>query len=69
MPLFQWPEPLFPEHVDKISYSPGDFPNAEAIHCNTCKLPVRHREEDMPLADRYIGAFRKVIENYLDLLG
>nr|WP_230416285.1 DegT/DnrJ/EryC1/StrS family aminotransferase [Micromonospora tarapacensis] len=69
LPLFQRPEPLFPEYSDKVSYSPGDFPNAEAIHHNTLKLPVWHGKEDMPLVDRYIDAFRKVIENYCDLLG
>jgi len=69
LPLFQSPEPLFPSYADKLSYSPGDFPNAEAIHRNTLKLPVWHRKEDMPLVDSYIDAFRKVTENYRDLLG
>ncbi|NIL59423.1 DegT/DnrJ/EryC1/StrS family aminotransferase [Salinispora arenicola] len=67
LPLFQRPQPLFP--TDKTSYSPGEFPNAEAIHHNTLKLPVWHREMDMPLVDRYIDAFRKVTENYRQLLG
>jgi perosamine synthetase len=53
----------------KVSHSPGDFPNAEAIHHNTLKLPVWHREEYMPLVDSYIEAFRKVTDNYRDLLG
>lgn len=69
LPLFQEPQPLFPEYKDKLAYAPGDFPVAEAIHYNTLKLPVWHREEDMPLVDSYIEAFRKVTENYRDLPG
>jgi dTDP-4-amino-4,6-dideoxygalactose transaminase len=69
LPLFQRPEPLLPGYTDKLSYSLGDFPNAEAIHHNTLKLPVWHRKEDMPLADSYIDAFCKVTENYCELIG
>ena len=43
--------------------------DAEAIHRNTLKLPVWHREDDRPLADSYIDAFRKVADNYRNLLG
>ncbi len=69
LPLFQEPGPLFPGYDGTLSYSPGDFPKAEALHHNTLKLPVWHREEDMPLVDSYIDAFCKVTENYRDLLG
>lgn len=69
LPLFQRPEALFPGYAEKLNYVPGDFPNAEAIHRNTLKLPVWHREEDMPLVDSYIDAFRKVTDNYRNLLG
>ncbi|WP_131769963.1 DegT/DnrJ/EryC1/StrS family aminotransferase [Candidatus Protofrankia californiensis] len=69
LPLFQEPGPLFPELEGKFSYRPGDFPRAEMVHNNTLKLPVWHREEDMPLVDSYIEAFRKVTEHYGDLLG
>jgi perosamine synthetase len=33
------------------------------------KLPVWHREEDIPLVDRYIDAFRKVTEHHHELRG
>lgn len=66
--LFQEPAALFPEYKDILSYSPGDFPIAERVHHNTLKLPVWHREEDLPLVNSYIEAFRKVVERYRDLL-
>lgn len=70
LPLFQDAEALFPEYKkEKLNYTSGDFPVAEAIHHNTLKLPVWHREEDIPLVDSYIEAFRKVTTNYRDLLG
>ena len=69
LPLFQEPCPLFPQCEEKLNYSPGDFPRAEAIHRNTLKLPVWHQEEDMPLVESYIEAFRKVTHHYRDLLG
>jgi hypothetical protein len=69
LPLFQRPDPLFPQFTGKFAYARGYFPRAEALHGNALKLPVWHREEDMPLVDRYIEAFRKVTENHKDLLG
>ncbi|ASO21299.1 dTDP-4-amino-4,6-dideoxygalactose transaminase [Actinoalloteichus hoggarensis] len=69
LPLFQRPETLFPGYASKLSYSPRDFPNAEAIHRNTLKLPVWHRQEDRSLVDSYIHAFRKVTANYHALIG
>lgn len=69
LPLFQEPGPLFPEFEGKLKYSRGDFPRAEAVHRNTLKLPVWHREDDMPLVDCYIEVFRKVVDNYSDLVG
>lgn len=69
LPLFQKPEDLFPAYKDTLTYAPGDFPVAEAIHRNTLKLPVWHREEDIPLVGSYIEAFRKVTANHRDLLG
>jgi perosamine synthetase len=69
LPLFQEPGPLFPQYEGKLRHARGDFPRAEEMHRNTLKLPVWHREEDMPLVDYYIEAFRKVAEHYRDLLG
>jgi dTDP-4-amino-4,6-dideoxygalactose transaminase len=69
LPLFQEPEPLLPAYNDELTYAPGDFPAAEAVHGGTLKLPVWHREEDMPLVDSYIEAFHKVTDRYRDLQG
>jgi dTDP-4-amino-4,6-dideoxygalactose transaminase len=67
LPLFQQPEPLLPAYVGTLAYVHGEFPHAEAIHATTLKLPVWHREEDMPLVDSYIEAFRKVSGQYREL--
>jgi dTDP-4-amino-4,6-dideoxygalactose transaminase len=69
LPLFQDPTPLFPHHpyVDRISYRPGQFPVAEDVHRRTLKLPVWHREEDVPLVRQYIAGFRKVAAHHHDL--
>jgi len=69
LPLFQDPTPLFPALHGAFAYAPGDFPRAEDFHRNTIKLPVWHQEEDMPFVEQYIEAFRKVTDNYRDLLG
>lgn len=69
LPLFQEPGWLFPALEGKVEYSPGDFPRAEQFHGNSLKLPVWHREEDLPLIDQYIAAFRKVTADYRDLIG
>lgn len=68
-PLFQQPGPLLNDYEGKLAYQPGDFPQAEEVHHNTLKLSVWHRDEEMPLVDSYIRAFRKVTDNYRDLLG
>ena len=68
-PLFQAPTPLFPHRADMPTYAPGQFPKAEAFHRNTLKLPVWHREEDIPLAGAYTHAFTKVTSRYRDLTG
>ena len=69
LPLFQRPGDLLPAYRDTFSYQPGDFPVAEAFHRNLLKLPVWHRDADLPLVYAYIEAFRKVTENYRDLIG
>jgi dTDP-4-amino-4,6-dideoxygalactose transaminase len=69
LPLFQDPEGMFPGYADEFRYGPGDFPKAEAFHARSIKLPVWHRDEDLPLAGQYAEAFRKVSANYRSLLG
>lgn len=71
LPLFRHPETLFPHyrHLDRVNYRGGQFPVAEHLHHHTLKLPVWHREEDLPLVDQYIEGFRKVIENHHQLRG
>jgi perosamine synthetase len=71
LPLFRHPEPLFPHYryASRVAYRPGQFSVAEQIHRHTLKLPVWHREEDLPLVDKYIEGFRKVVENRHDLKG
>jgi perosamine synthetase len=63
LPLFQDPRPLFPHHTNanQIRYEPGQFPVAEQLHARTLKLPVWHREQDIPLARQYATGFRKVV--------
>jgi perosamine synthetase len=71
LPLFRHPEPLFPHyaHTMRVAYRGGQFPVAEQVHRHTLKLPVWHREEDLPLVDTYVATFRKVIDNHRDLQG
>jgi perosamine synthetase len=69
LPLFQEPEGLFPGYVGEFGYRPEDFPKAGAFHACSIKLPVWHREEDLPLVKQYVEAFRKVSANYRSLLG
>jgi dTDP-4-amino-4,6-dideoxygalactose transaminase len=68
LPLFRDPSGLFPAYEGKFAYGPGDFPRAEGFHAGAIKLPVWHREEDIPLVRQYIEAFRKVSAHYRDLL-
>ncbi|WP_063001921.1 DegT/DnrJ/EryC1/StrS family aminotransferase [Nocardia mikamii] len=67
--LFQNPGPLFPGYGGEFSYRPGEFPNAERIHQNTVKLPVWHREQDLPVVDDYIDAITKVAQHACHLRG
>jgi perosamine synthetase len=71
LPLFQHPEPMLPHypHLDRVAYRDGQFPVAEQVWRHTLKLPVWHREEDLPLVDRYIEGLSKVIEHHTELLG
>ncbi len=56
-------------HANRVAYRPGQFPVAEQVWRHTLKLPVWHREEDLPLVDRYLEGIRKVIDNHEELLG
>jgi len=67
-PLFQNPEHLFMDYKSKINYRQGDFPNAEQFYNRALKLPVWHNPNDLYLVHQYLKAFRKVIENYKELL-
>jgi dTDP-4-amino-4,6-dideoxygalactose transaminase len=71
LPLLRDPEPLFPHyrHLRDVNYGAGQCSVAEAVHKHTLKLPVWHREEDMPLVNQYIEAFHKVTSNHKDLVG
>ncbi|MGL5825213.1 MAG: DegT/DnrJ/EryC1/StrS family aminotransferase, partial [Nocardioides sp.] len=68
LPLFQRPEPLLPAYAGNLDYASTRSPNAEAIHHNTIKLPVWHREDHRSLVNSYIKAFHKVVDNHNDLL-
>jgi perosamine synthetase len=68
-PLFQAPAALFPHSTGMPAYERGQFPYAEALHASTLKLPVWHREEDLPLADAYTAAFAKVTAHHRTLKG
>jgi dTDP-4-amino-4,6-dideoxygalactose transaminase len=66
--LFQHPEGLFPSYKGKISYRKGDFPKAENLHKNLLKIPVWYNPTDQYIVDLYIKAFKKIVENYEELL-
>jgi dTDP-4-amino-4,6-dideoxygalactose transaminase len=67
-PLFQNPGELFPKYAGKIQYKRGDFPMAEKFHKNCLKLPVWHEKNDEKFIKLYAKAFKKVIENYKEIL-
>ncbi len=66
-PLFQNPGIIFPRYEGKLRYSRGDFPIAERFHEHSLKLPVWHDPND-PIINLYIEAFKKVIENFGELM-
>ncbi|GLY53593.1 DegT/DnrJ/EryC1/StrS family aminotransferase [Lentzea sp. NBRC 102530] len=71
LPLFQSPAVLLPHQPEfaQLHYQPGQFPVAELVHRHTLKLPVWHREEDVPLARAYVDGIKKVVEHHHDLKG
>ncbi|WP_280267941.1 hypothetical protein [Nocardia wallacei] len=58
-----------PAFTGKLAYAPGDYPRAEDHHHRTLKLPVWHREADLPLIDHYIAAIYKIVKHHTDLKG
>lgn len=71
LPLFREPRPLLSRfgYSSSMNYRAGQFPVAEQVWQRTLKLPVWHRKDDVPLVDRYLDGFRKVIDNHHELLG
>lgn len=57
--LFQAPNLLFPVYTDKVSYQPGDFPQAEAFFNSAIKLPI-----DVYDTDEY----RAVLDGYATVM-
>ncbi|MEU1311037.1 aminotransferase class V-fold PLP-dependent enzyme [Streptomyces cinnamoneus] len=66
--LFQRPGALLPGYADRQGPAEGDFPAAEHVHAATVKMPVWHRDQDIPLADAYTAAIAKVASHAKDLL-
>ncbi|MBT2386582.1 hypothetical protein [Streptomyces sp. ISL-11] len=66
--LFQRPRALLPGYADRQGPAAGDFPTAEHVHAATVKLPVRHRDQDIPLADDCTAAIAEVASHAKDLL-
>jgi perosamine synthetase len=59
---------VLPAFEGRLAYQPGGFPRAEEFHAGAVKLPVWHRDEDIPLASQYAEAIRKVSDHHRDLL-
>ncbi|UGY94491.1 hypothetical protein [Streptomyces gobiensis] len=55
----------YPDHQGPVE---GDLPVAEQVRGTTLKLPVWHREADIPLADAYVTALVKVATHHKDLM-
>lgn len=68
LPLFQDPSMIFPNYMGKVKHSRGEFPVAEKFHEHSIKLPVWYDPNDKEIVDLYIQSFRKVIENYREIL-
>ncbi|VVB74643.1 UDP-4-amino-4-deoxy-L-arabinose--oxoglutarate aminotransferase [uncultured archaeon] len=65
--LFQNPGKLFQSYAGKFSYTNKDFPKAERFYNNAIKLPCWYGTESK-FVNLYIEAFKKVIDNYRELL-
>jgi perosamine synthetase len=67
-PLFQQPGTLFKAYEAFPGFRPEDFPRSRAFHDRALKLPVWHDDAGFALADRYVLAIGKVVENHRELL-
>lgn len=65
-PLFTQPQTLFPQHESMATNL--HFPNADLFYQQALKLPVWHEAKDIQLVKLYAQAFKKVINNYQELL-
>lgn len=61
-PLFRTPEKAFPMLEAKTTQAA--YPVADDFFARALKLPVWHREADIPIARQYASAIRKVIEHF-----
>ena len=65
--LFQNPGKLFHEYSGKFAYAKESFPNAEKFYNNAIKLPGWYNPKN-EFINLYIKAFKKVVDNYKELL-
>lgn len=69
LPIFQEPGNLFPVYKKiKLNYLPGDFPKSEKFFNQAIKLPVWVQSKDSSTVNKYILGFKKVCDNYKELL-
>ncbi|RMI45569.1 DegT/DnrJ/EryC1/StrS family aminotransferase [Streptomyces triticirhizae] len=67
-PLFHTPGALLPGYADYPGPGADSFTTARRLHGSTVKLPVWHRDRDVPLADAYTTAIIKVAEHHRELV-
>lgn len=65
--LFRTPGALLPGYADHQGPAADSFANAQCVHGSTVKLPVWHRDQDIPLALAYTAAIVKVVNHHKDL--
>jgi len=66
-PLFQRPGDIYRAYGGR-SFAIGEWPSARVYQQRAIKLPVWHRAGDEMLADAYVDAFEKVLQNRAQLL-
>ncbi|MFG2212581.1 hypothetical protein [Streptomyces sp. NPDC048638] len=52
-PLFQRPGALLSGYADSDGGAAENYPAARRVHASTIKLPVWHREQDLPFVNAY----------------